>query len=214
MSSRQLKEHLYQYLGLDEFARKRAMREVLRRAGEDGRFLDAEHLDVVEDLQHSMMFTKKELGLILGSMVFHGRDWALLLDKVENEVRGFDFEPVLPLLARDEPVIREAALRLLARARDDALVNPLLAHLRRETAPELRGFLVEGFVAAGRRRTIVALMRTLAEMADRDARIKVIDAIYRLPARTAHNLLIEIANVEKDPELIDRIDYWLSKLEE
>jgi hypothetical protein len=214
LSSRQLKEHLYQYLGLDEFARKREMREVLRRAGEDGRFLDAEHLDMIEDLQHSMMFTKREMGLILGSMVFYGRDWTLLLDKAENEVRGFDFEPVLPLLARDEAEIRGAALRLLARARDDALVNPLLAHLRRETAPELRGFLVEGFVAAGRRRTIVALMRTLAEMADRDARIKVIDAIYRLPARTAHNLLIEIANVEKDPELIDRIDYWLSKLEE
>jgi hypothetical protein len=51
-------------------------------------------------------------------------------------------------------------------------------------------------------------------MADRDARIKVIDAIYRLPARTAHNLFIEIANVEKDPELIDRIDDWLSRLEE
>ena len=75
LSSRQLKEHLYQYLGLDEFARKREMREVLRRAGEDGRFLDPEHLDMIEDLQHGMMFTKKEMGLILGSMVFHGRDW-------------------------------------------------------------------------------------------------------------------------------------------
>ena len=143
-----------------------------------------------------------------------GETGRLFLDRAENEVRGFDFEPVLPLLARDEAEIREAALRLLARARDDALVNPLLAHLRRETAPELRGLLVEGFVTAGRRRTVVALMRTLAEMADRDARIKAIDAIYRLPARTAHNLLIEIANVEKDPEMIDRIDYWLSRLEE
>ncbi len=214
LSSRRLKEHLYQYLGLDEFARKREMREVLRAAGVDGRFLDAEHLDMIEDLQHGMMFTKKEMGLILGSMVFHGRDWAPLLDEAENEGRGFDFEPVLPLLARDEAEIREAALRLLARTRDDALVNPLLAHLRRETVPELRGLLVEGFVAAGRRRTIVALMRTLAEIADRDARIKVIDAIHRLPARTAANLLIEIANVEKDPELIDRVDYWLGKLEE
>jgi hypothetical protein len=214
LSSRQLKEHLYQYLGLDEFARKREMREALRAAGEDGRFLDAAHLDMIEDVQHGMMFTKKEMGLILGSMVFHGRDWTPLLDKAEHEVRGFDFEPVLPLLARDEAELREAALRLLARARDDALVNPLLAHLRRETVPELRGFLVEGFVAAGRRRTIVALMKTLVDMADRDARIKVIDGIYRLPARTAHNLLIEIANVEKDPELIDRVDYWLSKLEE
>ena len=144
LSSRQLKEHLYQYLGLDEFARKREMREVLRAAGEEGRFLDAEHLDMIEDLQHGMMFTKKEMGLILGSMVFHGRDWTPLLDKAENEVRGFDFEPVLPLLARDEAEIREAALRLLARARDDALVNPLLAHLRRETVARAAGLSRRG----------------------------------------------------------------------
>ncbi len=214
LSSRRIKEHLYQYLGLDEFARKSEMREVLRAAGEEGRFLDVERLDMIEDLQRGMMFTKKEMGLILGSMVFHRRDWAAFLDRTEKEVRTFDFEPVLPLLARDEAEIREAALRLLARTRDDALVNPLLAHLRRETVPELRSLLVEGFVTAGRRRTVVALMRTLAEMGDRDGRMRAIDSIYRLPATSAHNLLIEIANVEKDPEMIDRIDYWLSRLEE
>jgi hypothetical protein len=213
LSSRRIKEHLYRHLGLDEFARKRGMREVLRAAGEEGRFLDVERLDMIEDLQQGMLFAKKEMGLILGSMVFHGRDWAAFLDKAEKEARDFDFEPVLPLLAHDEAEIREAALRLLARTRDDGLVNPLLAHLRKETAPELRNFLAEGFVTAGRRRTVVALMRTLAEMGDRDARIKAIDSIYRLPAGTAHNLLLEIANVEKDPEIIDRIDEWLSKLE-
>ncbi len=51
-------------------------------------------------------------------------------------------------------------------------------------------------------------------MGDRDGRMRAIDSIYRLPATSAHNLLIEIANVEKDPEMIDRIDYWLSRLEE
>ncbi len=214
LSSRQIREHLYQYLGLAEFDRKGELRRVLRRTGEEGRFLDPEHLDMIEDLQHGMVFTKKERGLITGSMVSHGRDWAPFLDEAENEFRGLGFEPVLPLLARDDTAIRGAALRLLARARDDALVNPLLAHLRRETAPELRDFLVEGFIATARRKTIVALMSTLIEMADRDARIKVIDSVHRLPARTAHNLLIEIAGVEKDPELIDRIDYWLTKLEE
>ncbi len=214
LSSRRIKEHLCRHLGLDEFARKREVRGVLRAAGGEGRFLDVEHLDMIEDLQQGMMFTKREMGLILGSMVFHKRDWAAFLKGAGNDVLRFDFEAVLPLLARDEAEIRAAALRLLARLRDDALVNPLLAHLKKETVPELRSFLVEGLVAAGRRRAVVALMRTLAEMGDRDARIKAIDAIYRLPASTAHNLLLEIASVEKDPEMIDRIDEWLSKLEE
>ena len=206
LSSRQLMTPLHQCLGLDEFAGKREVRETLRRAGEEGSFLDPERLDMIEELQDGMMFTKKETGLILGSMVLHGRDWTLFLDKAEREVRGFDGEPMLPLLAHDEAEIRMGVLRLLVRARDDALINPLLAHLRKETAPELRGFLVEGFVGAGKRKTVVALMSALAEMGDRDARIKAIDSISRLPARNAVNLLLEIANVEKDPEMIDRID--------
>jgi hypothetical protein len=214
LSSRQLMAPLRQCLGLDEFAGKREVREELRRAGEEGSFLDPERLDVIEDLQAGMMFTKKETGLILGSMVLHGKDWALFLEKAEREVRGFDGEPILPLLEREQPEVRMGALRLLVRARDDALINPLLAHLRKETAPELRAFLVEGLVGAGKRKTVVALMGALAEMEDRDERIKAIDSISRLPARNAVNLLLEIANAEKDPEMIDRIDYWLYKLEE
>ena len=214
LSSRQLMAPLHQCLGLDEFAGKREVREALRRAGEEGSFLDPERLDVIEDLQDGMMFTKKETGLILGSMILHGRDLSLFLDKAEREVRGFDGEPMLPLLAREEAEVRMGALRLLVRARDDALINPLLAHLRKETAPELRDFLVDGLVGAGKRKTVVALMSALAEMGDRGERIKAIDSISRLPASNAVNLLLEIANVEKDPEMIDRIDYWLSKLEE
>ncbi|MGD0231181.1 MAG: hypothetical protein ABSC19_12625 [Syntrophorhabdales bacterium] len=214
LSGRQLKEHLCAYLGLDEFAYKAALRDVLSHAGSKGLLLDGETLDRIEDAQGDMMFTKREMGLVLASMVHHGRDWSNLLAKAEREVRGFDSEAVLSLLGRDDALIREGAIRLLAKVKDDALINPLLTHLRRETEPALRALLVKGFIVIGKRRTIVALMNTLTEMGDRHAKMKVIDYISRLPARAARAFLFEIADVEKDPEMIDEIDLRLSRIEE
>jgi len=214
LSSRHLKEHLYRHLGLEAFAHKRRVRETLRNAAGEGRLLGPDVLDTIEDLRDSMKFGKREMGLILASMAYHGREWREFLDKAEKEVQGFDSEFALSLLGHDDARVREATLRLLGRTRDDALINPLLAHLRKESSPELRMLLVESFVASGKRRSIVALMSALTEMADKDAKAHVGDRIYHLPARTARDLLIGIADVEKDPEMIDRIDYWLSRLEE
>jgi hypothetical protein len=214
LSSRHLKEHLYRHLGLEAFAHKRRVRETLRNAAGEGRLLGPDVLDTIEDLRDSMKFGKREMGLILASMAYHGREWREFLDKAEKEVQGFDSEFALSLLGHDDARVREATLRLLGRTRDDALINPLLAHLRKESSPELRMLLVESFVASGKRRSIVALMSALTEMADKDAKAHVVDRIYHLPARTARDLLIGIADVEKDPEMIDRIDYWLSRLEE
>ena len=214
LPGRRVREHLYRELGLDQFAEKGRLREALKGAGQNGRFLSQGTLDMVERLSERMMFTREEMGLILASMVYHGRDWTTLLAKGEREAGGFDYERVLSLLAEDDAEKRERALRLLGRLKDDGLVNPLLAHLRRETDSELRRLLVEGFVTIGKRRTIVALMNTLTEMAAWDTKLKAIDYIYSLPARTARELLLEIAEVEKDPEVLDRIDYRLSRLEE
>jgi DNA-binding transcriptional ArsR family regulator len=214
LPDRRVREHLYRELGLDQFAEKGRLREALRHAGQKGQLLSPGTLDMVEGLSERMMFTREEMGLVLASMVCHGRDWTALLTKAVREVGGFDYEHVLPLLAEDDAERRERALRLLARLKDDGLVNPLLAHLRRETEPELRRLLVEGFVTIGKRRTIVALMNTLTEMAAWDMKLRAIDYVYSLPARTARELLLEIAEVEKDPEVMDRIDYRLSRLEE
>jgi len=93
-------------------------------------------------------------------MVGRGRDCSALLSKAERDVRGFDYEHLLALFAGDDVEKRERALRILARLRDDGLVNPLLTHLRRESEPKLRGLIVEGFVATGKRNNIVALMNT------------------------------------------------------
>ncbi len=213
LSSRYLRERLHRRLGLDEFLPKREIREALRRAGEEGSFLDPERLDMIESLRDGMAFTRKEVGVIVASMLFHERNWASFLDRADGETPGFDGEPVLPLLARGEFEIREAAIRLLVRARDDSLTNSLLAHLKRETSPELRALLTESVIAGGKRRSIAALMNALVEMGDRDARIRAIDSAFRLPASAAHELLLEAAVVEKDPEVIDRIDYWLAQLD-
>jgi hypothetical protein len=86
--------------------------------------------------------------------------------------------------------------------------------LRKEREPALRGLLVDSFVAAGKRRAVVALMTTLSEIGDSAAKTRAIDRIYELPARRAREMLIRVADVEKDPETIDRIDGLLLKLEE
>jgi hypothetical protein len=214
LSGRRLRERLYRRLGLQAFERKRGVREALRQAAGEARLLDAGVLDAVEELMDGMNFTKREMGLILASMVYHGKDWRDTLERAEKDGSEFDGEFALMLLNHDSDRMREAAIRLLARAKDDALINTLLAHLRKEKSAALRMLLVEGFIETGKRKSIVALMAALSEMGDKDAKAHVVDYICGLPPRTARDLLIEIADVEKDPEMIDRIDDRLSKLEE
>ncbi len=214
LSSRHLKEPLHRRLGLDAFDCKRRLRDALREAAGESRFLDPGVLDTVEDLMDGMNFTKREMGLILASMVYHGRDWVRGIERAGKGGHGFDGQFALLLLNHDSDRMREAALRLLAKAKDDALINPLLAHLRKEKSAELRRLLVRGFVETGKRRSIVALMAALSEVDDRDAKAYTVDYICGLPPRTARDLLIEIADAEKDPEMIDAIDGRLSRLEE
>ncbi len=78
----------------------------------------------------------------------------------------------------------------------------------------MRALLVDSFVAAGKRRAVVALVRTLSEIGDGAAKARVLERIGELPAMEARELLIRIADAEKDPETIDRIDGMLVKLEE
>ena len=84
----------------------------------------------------------------------------------------------------------------------------------RKGEPALRGLLVDSFVAKGKRRAIVALVKILSEIGDGAAKARAIDRIFELPAMRARELLIRIADAEKDPETLDRIDGLLAKLEE
>jgi hypothetical protein len=214
LSDRQLRELLRERLGLDRFTERRGLREALRQARENGTFLDGTAVEKVEALKERMMFDGEETGLIIGSMLLLDRDCSAFLEKARKELRSFDTGPTLLLLSRDDPVIRERAIRLLAKAKDETSVNPLIVHLKKETDPQLRRLLVDGFITLGKSRTVVALIKTLTEINDREAKTSAIDQIADLPAVRARKLLIEIAAVEKEPEMIDLIDSHLTKIEE
>ncbi len=214
LTSRHLKEHLRRELSLDEFSEKRRIREAIEEAVSEERLLTDAMLERIEAVKGHMMFGKKELGLILASLVAHEKEWADILKASGNGLREFDYRFLLALLVRDDIALRRRTLELLADVKDDALVNPLLQHLHHETDAALRDLIVKCFVAIGKRRTAVALMNTLSEIGDTALKIKALDYIYALPARRARDILIEIGVAERDPEMIERIDTCLAMLEE
>jgi hypothetical protein len=214
LTSRHLKEHLKRELGLDEFSEKRRIREAIEEAAGEERLLPEEMLARIQAARGRMMFGKKELGLILASLVAHGRDWTEMFRASGNGLREFDYRFLLALLARDDVGVRRRTLELLAGVKDDALVNPLLEHLRKETDASLRDLLVKCFVSVGKRRTAVALMCTLSEIGETALKIKALDYIYALPSRKARDVLVEVGVAEKDPDMIERIDTCLAMLEE
>jgi len=213
LTSRHVRERLAQQMDLGGFNQKRRMRQVLKDAGAEGALLTAETLDRLEALKDRMVFTKEETGLIVASTVCLDRECAGLLDKASREIGGFDGECLLPLLSDERGQVREKAIEALVRANDEGVINPLLAHLRTEEDPKLRSLIVDGFVALGKRRTIVALMMTLTEIGDRDAKARALDRICSFPPMKARELLLLIADAERDPETIDRIDSLLAGLE-
>lgn len=160
-----------------------------------------------------MVFSKAEMGLILASTICAGKDHSVFYAKAEKETRGFDHEYFLPLLSGEDRTKREQAIRLLIGAKDEGVVNALLTHLRTETDADLRKILIKGLIGAGKRKTVIALMAALAAMGDKDLRIDAIDYIHDLPPRSARELLIEAAEIEKDPEILDRVDAVLAEIE-
>jgi len=214
LSSRHDREPVCEKLRLHHLGEKREFRETLKKAGENGTFLDAMTLERANSLNGRMVFGREEMGVLIASMLLLDRDCTAFLDKSEAERKSFDTEQVLRLLSYDDPGVRERAIQLLARVQDEASVNPLLAHLRRENDPRLRMLLVDSFITLGKRRTVVALVKTLTEIGDQGAKIRAIDLIAKLPARRAREVLIEIAAVEREAEMIGRIDTLLGKLEE
>jgi hypothetical protein len=212
--SRHVRDRLCERLDLSQALAKRKLRKVFADTAAGGGLLTAEALDATESFRDRIVYTEKERGLIIASMISLGRDSTPLLDRLQRQLGSFDCEPVLALLAVDDARVRERALRVLSRVRDENIVNPMLAHVQRESEPNLRGLIVDDFIAAGKRRAIVALVQTLSDIGDTEGKARVLRKIGELPARRARELLITIADAEKDPETIDRIDGMLARLEE
>jgi hypothetical protein len=213
LASRHVRERFMESIDLEGFGEKRKVRQILKDARAEGRPLTAKSLDAIGDLSDRMAFTREEMGLIVASAALLGRESADFIDKAGRESGGFDGESLLALLSDGNREVRERAVRALIKANDEGTINPLLAHLRKEKEPGLRALLVDGLVGLDRRKLIAALMMTLTEIGDKQGKTDVLDRICAFPPARARELLIRIADIEKDPETIDRIDSLLSRLE-
>ncbi len=101
LTNRYVRERLCDRIDLSQALAKRKLRKVLADAATAGRLLGPDTLDSVEAFKERMVFAKKEMGLIIGSMIYHGRDSSALLDKAEHQLGGFDGDCLLSLLSVD-----------------------------------------------------------------------------------------------------------------
>jgi hypothetical protein len=214
LSSRYLKEPLYNVLGLSTFEEKKRVRTILQNAIVNETFLDDGGLDMVEIWDNEMIFSKEARGWILGSLIFQARDWAPFFEKARHDSNGIDIQPILRLLYVDDPDRRAAAVKLLVEIQDKNMINPLLLHLRNEDVLEIKDLLIKGISLTGKKRAIGAIMNTLKEIGDRQLRLRAIEFFYSLFGGNARRLLLEIKEKEDDEVILSNIESLLSKLEE
>ena len=66
----------------------------------------------------------------------------------------------------------------------------------------------------GKKKTLVALMRTLSDVDDRQWKLQAIELLAGCDPSTAWDALLILAEAEKDSEILDAIDKVFSILEE
>jgi HEAT repeat protein len=159
-----------------------------------------------------MIFTKEEMGLILGSIVDLPKDPSHFFEKAKRDGKGIDVQPVLKFLYSDDIEKRKKAIALLVDIQDRNMINPLLHHLRQENVLEIRDLVIKGIGLTGKKKAMMAIMNTLNEIGDRQLRLKAIDLFYPLFGENAQRLLMDIREAEEDPVIIGKIDMLLAKL--
>lgn len=137
-----------------------------------------------------------------------------MLKKVETDHRGVNAMPLLRQLEGSDEGTRARTLDVLAALNDDVAVNTLLDRMNRETVPELRARMAETIAATGKRNAILALMNLILDPKDAALKHRVLEQVAALPGMTARELLLEMGDLERDPETIDRIDQLLAMVEE
>jgi GTPase SAR1 family protein len=216
LKSRHLIEHLREYLKLSELDEKRGIRASIARTRKEGVWLPPETLDALEQWSGRLIFEGEDLAFVLASAIYHGRSPYDLQTKFDKDMRGLNMrgDPIVALLKEQDVEKRKAAVRLLSRIRDDQIVNELLLHLRREEDYAVKGLIVETLVGMGKKKTLVALMRTLSEVDDRQWKLQSIAILATADPSTARDALLILAETEKDPEILDAIEKVFSTLEE
>ncbi|HAR94800.1 MAG TPA: hypothetical protein DCR97_02385 [Deltaproteobacteria bacterium] len=217
LKSRHLIEPLREYLDLSEFDERRGIRAAIAKARSTGEWVPPEILDILDRWAGKLVLAGKDLSFVLASAIHHGRSAEDLLGKLQKDVRpglSMPSDPIMALLKEQDLQKRKAAVRLLSYIRDDQMVNELLSHLKQEQEPAIRGLIVETLVGMGKKKTLVALMRTLSDVDDRQWKLQAIEVLAGRDPSIAWDALLILAETEKDSEILDAIDKVFSRLEE
>lgn len=211
LSGRSLRKPLYRTFCLESFEEKRMLRNIIGNFIVNETFLDESTLEIVERWKDRMTFSKEEMGIILGSLIWHGMDHGGLFEKANRDERGIDIQPILKLLYSKSEKRRKSAITLLVEIRDKDMINPLLLHLKEENVLEIRDLVIQGIGLTGKKRAIIAIMNTLKEIGDASLRLRAIEFFHSLFGENAERLLRDIRELEDDPDIKKRIDSLLTQ---
>ena len=214
LSSRYLKGALHKVLKLGDFEEKRRLRSILRNSMINDTFLDDKALTILERWKDELVFSKEEAGLILASLIAQSRETGAMFEKAKGDGKGMDIQPILKLLYESDSVKRRQAVQLLVEIQDKNMINPLLAHLKREDVFEIQNLVIEGIGLTGKKKTILAIMDTLKEIGDRQLKLRAIEFFYSLLDGNFSNALNEIREGEEDPVVLEKIDGLLALIRE
>lgn len=214
LSNRYLKEPLCAILKLDEFEEGKKIRNILQNSLVNDVFLNVETLQILERWKDDLVFSKEEMGLILASLILQSRGYIHFFEKAKKDEKGIDIQPILKLLYTDDAGKKGEAIKLLIEIQDKDMINPLLSHLKKEHAIEIKDLLIKGISLTGKKKAIFAIMNALKEINDRQLRLRAIDFFYALLDGNLKDILTDISEKEEDPIILMKIDSILSKIRE
>ncbi|HOV89548.1 MAG TPA: hypothetical protein PKW07_02430 [Syntrophorhabdaceae bacterium] len=212
LSGRYLIEPLYNILRLHEFEEKKRIRNRLKNSIANRTYLELDGLECIGKWMDNMVFTKEESGIILASLIINSMNSSTFLEKAMKDGKGIDIQPILQILYDDDANKRAEAIKILTHIKDKDMINPMLVHLRHEKVPEIKDLLIKGICSTKKKRAILAIVKTLRELGDKQLLIKAIDLFYYLFGTNAGEILAEIKETEKDPAVLSKIDAILSKI--
>lgn len=217
LKTRHLIEPLREYLNLSELDEKRAIRTSIVEAMNEGRWLSHEMLEAVDRRMSELFFDGEEMAFVLASAIHHGLPFDAMFVKLERYVRpGLNLrgDTIAGLLKEPDVQKRKAAVRLLSLIRDDRMVNELLSHLEREEDYAIKGLILETLAGMGKKKTLVALVRTISNVDDRHWKLQAVNLLAGADPSVARDALLILAEIERDPDILEAIENVFSKLEE
>jgi hypothetical protein len=213
LSNRCLKEPLHRVFKLAEFDERRLVRAAVKNSVLTDSLLSPTVLAMVRRWKDRMQFSKEGMGLILTSLISGREEHTSFLEKANSEGNGIDIQPLLRLVYSGDVDIRREAITLLAEVQDKNMINPLLRHLRKENVQEIRDLLVKGMGRTGKRKTMIAIVQALREIGDSGLRLKAIEFFCSVFDKGAKTLLLDIAETEEDPTVLQEVRSLLSTME-